>query len=104
MKSNLLSILTIICLAFVTLILLEDVYGNIGHGIDKENFSGSTRYGMDRDYQFFPDSICLVFAGDVMGHETQLKGAWRDGGDSCYNFMPTFQWVKDYPCCPVKIE
>lgn len=42
------------------------------------------------------DSIRLVFAGDVMGHETQLKGAWHDGGDSCYNFIPNFQWVKEY--------
>ena len=43
-----------------------------------------------------PDTIRLIFAGDVMGHTTQTKGAWRDGGDSCYNFMPTFQGVKDY--------
>ncbi|MDR0796271.1 MAG: CapA family protein [Tannerella sp.] len=42
------------------------------------------------------DTIRLIFAGDVMGHSTQFRGAWRDGGDSCYNFAPTFQWVKDY--------
>ncbi len=42
------------------------------------------------------DSIRLIFTGDVMGHSTQLKGAWHDGGDSCYNFIPNFQWVKDY--------
>ena len=43
-----------------------------------------------------PDSVRLVFVGDVMGHTTQNRGAWRDGGDSCYNYAPTFQWVKDY--------
>ena len=43
-----------------------------------------------------PDSIRLVFAGDVMGHTVQTRGAWRDGGDSSYNYVPAFQWVKDY--------
>ena len=42
------------------------------------------------------DTIRLVFAGDVMGHGMQIIGAWRDGGDSCYNYHPPFQWVKDY--------
>ena len=42
------------------------------------------------------DTIRLVFAGDVMGHGMQIKGAWRDGGDTCYNYHPSFQWVKDY--------
>ena len=42
------------------------------------------------------DSIKLIFAGDVMGHGMQITGAWRDGGDSCYNYIPVFQHVKDY--------
>ncbi len=42
------------------------------------------------------DTIRMVFAGDVMGHGMQIKGAWRDGGDTCYNYHPSFQWVKDY--------
>ena len=42
------------------------------------------------------DTVRLVFAGDVMGHGMQISGAWRDGGDSCYNYHPSFQWVKDY--------
>jgi poly-gamma-glutamate synthesis protein (capsule biosynthesis protein) len=42
------------------------------------------------------DTLRLVFAGDVMGHDMQITGAWRDGGDSCYNYHPSFQWVKDY--------
>ncbi len=41
-------------------------------------------------------SIRLIFAGDVMGHSTQIEGAWHEGGDSCYHFMPNFQWVKAY--------
>ena len=43
-----------------------------------------------------PDSIKLVFVGDVMGHGNQIKGAWRDGGDSCYNYAPSFQGMKEY--------
>ena len=42
------------------------------------------------------DTIRLLFAGDVMGHGMQITGAWSDGGDSCYNYHPVFQWVKDY--------
>jgi len=42
------------------------------------------------------DTLKLVFAGDVMGHGMQITGAWRDGGDTCYNYHPVFQWVKDY--------
>ena len=42
------------------------------------------------------DTVQLVFAGDVMGHGMQITGAWRDGGDTCYNYHPSFQWVKDY--------
>ena len=42
-------------------------------------------------------TLKLIFAGDVMGHSTQIKGAWREGGkDSCYNFIPNFKWVKNY--------
>ena len=42
------------------------------------------------------DTIKLIFAGDVMGHGMQITGAWRDGGDTCYNYHPSFQWIKDY--------
>ena len=42
------------------------------------------------------DTIQLVFAGDVMGHGMQITGAWRDGSDTCYNYHPSFEWVKDY--------
>ena len=42
------------------------------------------------------DTLRLIYAGDVMGHGMQITGAWRDGGDSCYNYHPPFQWVKDY--------
>jgi len=42
------------------------------------------------------DTIRLIFAGDVMGHGMQITGAWRDGGDTSYNYHPSFQWVKDY--------
>ena len=79
MKSIFLTFIAVVCLTFVTLYLTGSFSGNTG----KDDIS-------------LTENIRLIFAGDVMGHETQLKGAWRDGGDSCYNFAPTFQWVKDY--------
>ena len=60
----------------------------------KEGVSGST--GQEEVKSVVTNNIRLVFAGDVMGHSTQITGAWRDGGDSCYNYIPNFQWVKDY--------
>ena len=42
------------------------------------------------------NTVKLLFVGDVMGHITQTDGAWRDGGDTCHNYIPTFQWIKDY--------
>ena len=42
------------------------------------------------------DTLRLIFVGDVMGHGMQITGAWHDGGDTCYNYHPVFQWVKDY--------
>jgi poly-gamma-glutamate synthesis protein (capsule biosynthesis protein) len=42
------------------------------------------------------DTVRMVFVGDVMGHDMQITGAWRDGGDTCYNYHPVFQWVNDY--------
>jgi poly-gamma-glutamate synthesis protein (capsule biosynthesis protein) len=80
------SLLTISCKAFLVLSIVSCIRGS-------HNTSGSDTYA---ETDSTPDSIRLVFVGDVMGHSTQTKGAWRDGGDSCYNFTPTFQWVKDY--------
>ena len=42
------------------------------------------------------DTLKLIFAGDIMGHGMQITGAWRDGGDSTYNYHPVFQWVNEY--------
>ncbi|MDR1666717.1 MAG: CapA family protein [Bacteroidales bacterium] len=43
-----------------------------------------------------PDSLRIVLVGDMMGHGMQIAGAWRDGGDSSYRYLPVFQHVKDY--------
>lgn len=43
-----------------------------------------------------PDTLRLIFIGDVMVHSTQYNAAWYEGGDSVYNFVPTLQYVKDY--------
>ncbi len=42
------------------------------------------------------DSLKLIFGGDAMGHGMQITGAWRDGGDTSYNYLPVFEHVKSY--------
>jgi poly-gamma-glutamate synthesis protein (capsule biosynthesis protein) len=39
------------------------------------------------------DAITLIFAGDVMQHSTQFKGALRS--DGVYDFEPCFKFIKD---------
>lgn len=43
-----------------------------------------------------PDTLKLLFVGDVMVHSTQYNAARYEGGDSTYNFYPTFQFIEDY--------
>ena len=83
----LLSFTAVVCFAFVALYLVSG---------SSANSSESAVYGTNKGSDSLTDSIRLIFVGDVMGHETQLIGAWSEGGDSCYNFAPVFQWVKDY--------
>jgi len=42
-----------------------------------------------------PDTLRLLFAGDVMVHSTQYHAAWHEGGDTTYNFNPPFAYIKD---------
>ena len=88
MKRSILLFLVVVILAFFTLLA----------PICNRCVSGSTKMD-DSSYsnnELSTDNIRLVFVGDVMGHETQLKGAWFEGGDSCYNFTPTFEGIKKY--------
>jgi poly-gamma-glutamate synthesis protein (capsule biosynthesis protein) len=39
--------------------------------------------------------LSLVFAGDIMGHDEQITGAW-DATTNSYNYEPTFRYVKPY--------
>ena len=84
MKTILLFFTAIAFIALITLYFTGSVSGKPADVVVVEDICPST------------DNIRLVFAGDVMGHSTQINGAWRDGGDSCYNFIPTFQWIKNY--------
>jgi poly-gamma-glutamate synthesis protein (capsule biosynthesis protein) len=45
----------------------------------------------------FPDStnLSLVFAGDIMGHDEQIKGAW-DQETQTYNYEPTFRYIRPF--------
>ena len=72
------------------ILLLMQVMGGSPFG------SGNTNDERNSDSISVPDSIKLVFVGDVMGHGNQIKGAWHDGGDSCYNYAPSIQGMKDY--------
>ena len=87
MKLVLLSFLVIVCSFYLS---------GSSYGADNDDVFCGSGYGADKDDISQTERIRLIFAGDIMGHDTQLKGAWRDGGDSYYNFAPTFQWVKDY--------
>lgn len=44
-----------------------------------------------------PDTnqLSLVFAGDIMGHDSQISAAY-DAEKKSYNYEPTFRFVKDY--------
>ena len=83
MKLIYLSFFVVICFSFFTLHMTGSVPCNDRFEGVKENTEVA-------------GSIRLVFAGDVMGHSTQITGAWHDGGDSCFNFIPNFQWLKSY--------
>ncbi|HJX72009.1 MAG TPA: CapA family protein, partial [Bacteroidales bacterium] len=40
-------------------------------------------------------SLKILFAGDIMGHDAQIKGAWVDSLNG-YDYEPTFRYVKPY--------
>jgi poly-gamma-glutamate synthesis protein (capsule biosynthesis protein) len=40
-------------------------------------------------------AITLLFAGDIMGHDTQIEGAFIDSIKG-YNYEPTFRYITDY--------
>jgi poly-gamma-glutamate synthesis protein (capsule biosynthesis protein) len=44
-----------------------------------------------------PDTsfLKIVFAGDIMGHDAQVEGAWIDSLKG-YNYEPTFRYIKPY--------
>ncbi len=50
-----------------------------------------------RDTIPLPDTnrLVVVFAGDIMGHDGQINGAW-DETTGKYNYEPTFRYIKDY--------
>ncbi len=56
----------------------------------------STEEIIEEEIVVVPDTLRLIFIGDVMVHSTQYNAAWYEGGDTTYNFVPTFQYVKDY--------
>jgi Bacterial capsule synthesis protein PGA_cap len=39
--------------------------------------------------------LTLVFAGDIMGHDEQIRGAW-DQETQTYNYEPTFRYVRPF--------
>ena len=48
-------------------------------------------YSQQSDTSF----LKIVFAGDIMGHDTQIEGAWIDSLKG-YDYEPTFRYVKPY--------
>ena len=84
MKTILLSILAIGCILFLSVCFTDGGCSESGATTDSIRVDAS------------PDSIRLVFVGDVMAHSTQNMGAWHDGGDSCYNYAPALEGMKNY--------
>ncbi len=39
--------------------------------------------------------LTIVFAGDIMGHDSQIAAAWYDK-DSCHNYHPCFRHIKPF--------
>lgn len=46
-------------------------------------------------YPVKSNRLTLVFAGDIMGHDAQILGAW-DNSSKSYNYEPTFRHISDY--------
>ena len=86
MRRILVSLLIVVCVIFLLIQVISRFSAD----------TGTQNEGSVADTISVPDNIRLVFVGDVMGHGNQIKGAWHDGGDSCYNFAPSFQGMKDY--------
>jgi poly-gamma-glutamate capsule biosynthesis protein CapA/YwtB (metallophosphatase superfamily) len=44
-----------------------------------------------------PDTarVRIIFCGDIMGHDSQISGAWDPETES-YDYEPTFRYIKDY--------
>jgi poly-gamma-glutamate synthesis protein (capsule biosynthesis protein) len=41
------------------------------------------------------NSVTIIFAGDIMGHDAQIEGAY-DSSSQSYNYEPTFRYISDY--------
>ncbi|MBN1950428.1 MAG: CapA family protein [Bacteroidales bacterium] len=41
------------------------------------------------------DHLSIIFAGDIMGHDGQINGAW-DPVKKKYDYEPTFRYIRDY--------
>lgn len=87
MKTKNLLLKSIICISlFLILISCTNKRGNSG---SQSDIPADT-------IPVYPDTLKLVFVGDVMGHLTQLNGARNDGGDTTYNFFPPYQFIQPY--------
>ncbi|MBN2522815.1 MAG: CapA family protein [Bacteroidales bacterium] len=55
------------------------------------------RSGLPQDTLPLPDTnkLVMIFAGDIMGHDTQIVGAYDEAGKR-YNYEPTFRYICDY--------
>ncbi len=55
-----------------------------------------TLHGQDKpEVDSSKNSLTIVFAGDIMGHDSQIKSAYQDSC-KCYVYEPVFKYIKDY--------
>lgn len=69
----------------VILLVLFAIAGQVGFAVDEAG----------RDEATVKNSLRIVFAGDVMGHDSQISAAYSDSSDS-YDYMTCFSYLKPY--------
>jgi poly-gamma-glutamate capsule biosynthesis protein CapA/YwtB (metallophosphatase superfamily) len=52
-------------------------------------------YSQDAITNIDTNQLTIVFTGDIMGHDGQIKGAYDDASGK-YNYEPTFRYISDY--------
>ncbi len=68
-------------------------------GIDSVNISGNLALpahdSLIIETTLDTSKLVMLFVGDIMGHDTQIEGAYNEETKS-YNYEPVYRYIKDY--------